>query len=87
MTVRRQDHKIILEGRCLVEDAEALLAALQHERDSVVHLEKAETIHSAVVQVLLAAKPRIKGASKHDFLTKFGVLTDGERGSSSKEAL
>jgi len=85
MTVRSQDGQIILEGRCRVEDAEALLTALQQQPDGVVHLDKAETIHSAVVQVLLAAKPRIAGASKHDFLTKHGVLRDAEGGPGSNE--
>lgn len=83
MTVRSQDGQIILEGRCRVEDAEALLTALQQQRDGVVHLDKAETIHSALVQVLLTAKPRIVGASKHEFLTKYGVLKDDDDGSGS----
>lgn len=74
MTVRSQEGHIVLEGRCRVEDAERLLTALQHRPDSVVHLDKAETIHSAVVQVLLAARPRIEGASRHEFLMKYGVL-------------
>lgn len=78
MTVRSHEGQIILEGRCRVEDAETLLTALQQQRDGVVHLGKAETIHSAVIQVLLAAKPRIEGASKHEFLTRYGVLKDSE---------
>jgi hypothetical protein len=86
MTVRSKDGQIILEGRCRVEDAEALLTALQHQRKGVVHLDKAETIHSAVVQVLLAARPRIEGVSKHHFLTIFGVLGEVEEGPGSNGA-
>lgn len=83
MTVRLQDGRIFLEGRCRVEDAETLLSELQHWPDSVVHMDAAETIHSAVVQVLLAAKPRIEGASKHDFLARYGVLKDSQEGPGS----
>jgi len=78
MTVKSQDGQIILEGRCRVEDAEALLTALQQQPNGVVYLDMAETIHSAVVQVLLAAKPRIEGTSKHEFLTRYGVLGNAE---------
>lgn len=83
MTVRSQDGQIILEGRCRVEDAETLLVALQEQPDAVVRLDMAETIHSAVIQVLLAAKPQLKGVKKHRFLDGFGVLTDdrGDPGS------
>ena len=78
MTVRAQDGQIILEGRCRVEDAETLLAALQEQPHALVQLDTAETIHSAVIQVLLAAKPRLKGLVKHRFLREFGVLKDDQ---------
>jgi hypothetical protein len=80
MTVRSQDGRIILEGRCRVEDAEALLTELLHRPDSVVQLDMAETLHSAVIQVLLAARPSIEGVSKHIFLAEYGVLKDGQNG-------
>lgn len=86
MTVRSKDGRIILEGRCRVEDAEALLAALQHQPDDVVQLDMAETIHSAVVQVLLAAKPRIEGVSKHVFLAEYDILKDARDALSSNAA-
>jgi hypothetical protein len=86
MTVKSHDGQINLEGRCRVEDAEALLAALLQTRDAVVHLDKAETIHSAVVQVLLAARPRIAGVAQHEFLAGYGILSDGEEGPTSTTA-
>ena len=77
MTVKSTDGRIFLEGRCRVEDAESLLAELQQHPNSVVQLDAAETIHSAIIQVLLAAKPRIEGISNHSFLAGFGILKDG----------
>ena len=77
MTVKSNDGRIALQGRCRVEDAEPLLAELQRNSGSVVDLEAAETLHSAVVQVLLAAKPRIVGLSKTDFLARYGLLESG----------
>lgn len=83
MTVKWLDGRIMLQGRCRVEDAEALLSALQQHPDAVVQLDTAETIHSAIIQVLLAGKPRIEGISKHNFLTQYGILEDGETNQSS----
>jgi hypothetical protein len=64
MTVRICDDVIYLEGRCLVEDAEPLLLALQDHVGMAVNLENAGRLHLAVVQILMAAKPPITGAPK-----------------------
>jgi hypothetical protein len=74
MTVRSVQGRIILEGRCRVEDAEPLLSALRQSPGNVVDMSMAETVHTAVVQVLLAAGPAIVGAHKHAFLARHGVL-------------
>ena len=74
MTVRSQEGRIILEGRCGVEDAESLLGALQQSPHADVELEAAENLHTAVVQVLLAIAPSLRGTSKHGFLVRYGVL-------------
>ncbi|RZF64122.1 hypothetical protein EWE75_12280 [Sphingomonas populi] len=57
MSVRVEAGMIHLEGRCLVEDAEPLLLALQDNADATVSLAGATRLHMAVVQVLLAARP------------------------------
>lgn len=57
MSVRAEAGLIHLEGRCLVEDAEPLLLALQENAGATVSLKGATRLHMAVVQVLLAAHP------------------------------
>ena len=71
MTVKSKEGRIVLEGRCRVEDAESLLGALQRFPDSVVDVAAAESLHTAVVQILLAVKPRLEGTAKHPFLAQF----------------
>ena len=56
MSVRVEAGVIHLEGRCLVEDAEPLLLALQDDSDATVSLGRTTRLHMAVVQVLLAAR-------------------------------
>lgn len=56
MTIRR-DHNgtIILDGKCPVEDAEPLLEMLQASPATPVDWTRCQELHTAVVQVLLAA--------------------------------
>ncbi|SDA31668.1 hypothetical protein [Sphingomonas sp. NFR15] len=61
MSVRVEAGVIHLEGRCLVEDAEPLLLALQDDADATVSLAGVTRLHMAVVQVLLAARPSLSG--------------------------
>ncbi len=74
MTVRIEQDRIILDGRCRIEDAESLLSALQRAPRSTVSIDTAESLHTAVVQVLLAANPVIVGCGKHELLSRYGVL-------------
>ena len=62
MSVRLAGAVIHLEGRCLVEDAEALLLALQDAPAAAIEIGGATRIHLAVVQVLLAAGRVVTGA-------------------------
>jgi hypothetical protein len=62
MTVSSADGRIHLTGRCLVDDAEPLLLALQENPEAMVDLTGASRLHLAVVQVLLAASARVIGA-------------------------
>ena len=74
MTVKCEEGTIHLEGRCRVEDAETLLQALQQSPNSIVDIRNAERLHTAVVQVLLAASRPIKGTREHGFLARYAVL-------------
>jgi hypothetical protein len=66
MTVRSVDGMIILSGDCPVEDAETLLGMLGDPLTRV-DVEGCGRIHTAVVQILLAARPRVQGKPANPF--------------------
>ncbi|HZH09899.1 MAG TPA: hypothetical protein VEZ24_05990 [Microvirga sp.] len=68
MSVRLDGNVIILEGPCRVEDAEPLLGWLQADRGRVVDLGEAEHLHTAVLQILMALRPAIRGTARDAFL-------------------
>src|ERR1700733_12505828 len=60
MTVRlTAQGEIVLEGTCSSEDAEVLLQSLTSTPTARVDLRACEFAHTAVIQVLLAAKPEL----------------------------
>jgi hypothetical protein len=63
--------KIMLKGACDVGDAEVLVQLLLQDRTSVVDWSACTYAHAAIVQVLLAAEPRLDGSPADDFLAKF----------------
>jgi hypothetical protein len=71
MSVRLDGSIIRLEGRCYVEDAEPLLVLLQAEPGRVVDCFEAETLHTAVIQVLIALGAPVRGATRDDFLRRW----------------
>jgi hypothetical protein len=68
MSVRMDGNVIILEGPCRVEDAEPLLGWLQADRERIVDLAGAEHLHAAVLQVLMALRPTMRGTAGDAFL-------------------
>lgn len=72
MTIRYLKKYAALEGNVSVEDAEALAQWLQKQKAPVVHLGKCEHVHSAVLQVLLALRPKLAVAPADRLLA--GVL-------------
>jgi hypothetical protein len=69
MTVRvTDDGAIELLGQCGVEDAEALQRHLLATPGATVDWVGCAHLHSAVLQVLLAGKPRIRGLPSNAFL-------------------
>jgi len=69
MTVQVNDKGAIeLSGRCGADDAEALLRHLLAMPGATVVWSESEHLHSAVIQVLLAAAPRMSGPPKNAFL-------------------
>lgn len=67
MTVRVADNVIHLEDHCRVEEAEALLQALQ-EGAHTVDIGRLTRIHLAPVQILLAVGPAVRGIPSEPFL-------------------
>jgi hypothetical protein len=59
---------IELAGRCGVAEAEVLQRHLLAAPRSTVEWSGCEHLHSAVVQVLLVGKPRIRGLPSNAFL-------------------
>jgi hypothetical protein len=59
MAIRYLKKYAALEGQVTAEEAEALAQWLGHQAQPAVHLGKCEQVHAAVLQVLLALRPRI----------------------------
>ena len=69
MTVRlASDGVIVLDGVCPVEDAEALQQLLMRHPSARVDWSSCERAHTAVLQVLLAARPEVCGPTRSAFL-------------------
>ena len=71
MSVRLDGGIIFLEGPCRVEDAEPLLGLLQTGRERTVDLTDAEHLHAAVLQILMALRPAIRGTAGDAFLREW----------------
>ena len=59
MTIRYLKKHAALEGIVGVDDAEALTQWLLQQAAPAVHLGKCEHLHGAVLQVLLALRPKV----------------------------
>ena len=63
MTVKAEGAgTILLEGDCLVEDAETLLNALLASPGRPLDWRGCQRLHTAVLQVVLASRPSIIGS-------------------------
>ena len=63
MSVRRHENgTIVLEGDCPVEDAETLLQMLQATPGVPLDWTQCSQLHTAVLQVILAARPGVDRA-------------------------
>lgn len=56
------DDCLLLTGHCPIEEAEPLLDALRGMADPVVDVSGLDQAHTAILQVLMAAGPVIRGA-------------------------
>jgi len=83
MSVALDGTVVRLTGNCRVEDAEPLLAMLQAQGQRSVDLSEARQLHTAVVQILLAIRPEIRGRSLDPFVRTWiePLLTQVQPGS------
>jgi hypothetical protein len=62
MSVRlADDGTIVLEADCLAEEAELLLQLLQAAPEALIDWRRCGHLHTAVLQVILAARPTYFG--------------------------
>ncbi len=69
MSVVVRDDLVRIVGNASVADAEPLLTILHEDRSRTVDLSEAGHLHSAVIQILLAARPAITGTPSYAFFT------------------
>ncbi|MFG6460943.1 hypothetical protein ACG04Q_05115 [Roseateles sp. DXS20W] len=76
MAIRYLKTYAALEGHLGAEDAEALLAWLREQARPQVHLGRCESLHTALLQTLLALSPRIKAPPADPWLCRaLGLAT------------
>jgi hypothetical protein len=68
MSVRFIDGRIELAGACPLEDAEALVGAIIEHSAAPIDLSGCSALHTAVVQVILAARSEIAAMPADPFL-------------------
>jgi hypothetical protein len=68
MTVGLENGNILLAGICPADDAESLLRLILNDRRAIVDWRACDEAHTAVIQILLAAKPELLGPSANPFL-------------------
>lgn len=74
MTVWRDETGTIrLERRCPVDEAEPLLRLLQDNPSAELDWTQCSHLHTAVLQVILAAKPTVTGPCGDPILARFMV--------------
>lgn len=71
---RNSDGNIILDGKCPVEDAEPLLELLQATPSASLDWGRCSHIHTAVFQVVLAARPALAGSCGDAWIERWASL-------------
>jgi hypothetical protein len=72
VTVRlAEDGTITLEGTCPAQDAEALIRLLLLDPSAAVDWRGCDHAHTAIVRILLAARPSMRGPARQLFLTEW----------------
>ena len=73
MSVSLDGNVVRLYGDCPVEDAETVMRLLQAAVDPDVSLADVRILHTAVLQVLLALRPKLVGPVRDPFISRWLV--------------
>jgi hypothetical protein len=71
MSVSLDGNVVRLYGDCPVEDAETVMRLLQAAVDPDVSLADVRILHTAVLQVLLALRPKLVGPVRDPFISRW----------------
>lgn len=71
MPIRFGKNSATMEGACTVEEALPLLEFLQEHRQAKVGMRGCTHVHSAVLQVLMALRPKIGTLPEEAFLRRW----------------
>jgi|HubBroStandDraft_1064217.scaffolds.fasta_scaffold244843_2 hypothetical protein len=75
MTIKRDNAGVIvLAGECPVDDAETLLQLLQAQPEGPVDWSGCTRLHTAVLQMLMASAPAMRGECGDAFVARWGIL-------------
>ena len=73
MSFRIEGAEIAFEGHCSIEEAQSLFDALRGVEEPIFDLSRARSLHTAIVQIVLASSGRVRGAaSDRAFMACFG---------------
>jgi hypothetical protein len=81
MTIRATDDgTIVLDGTCPADDAETLARLLLLDPSSIVDWRGCDHVHTAVVQILLAVRPPLRGPPRTLFLSNWvaGLIAEAK---------
>jgi hypothetical protein len=67
------DNVIEIDETCTVEDAETLLQLVLEHPDAAIDMHNCAHMHTAAVQVILAAKPKFRRMPEDEFMKRFLV--------------
>ena len=61
MAIHIDDNIISIEGHCPIEEAEPLFETLRGIEDPIFDLSGAKTLHTSIVQLVLASSGKVRG--------------------------
>jgi len=76
MAIKYTDEVAVFEGKCTLHEAEPLHAWLKKTPHGKIDISGCQYLHTAVLQVILVARPEMTAAPAHVWLSLNGRTTD-----------